>query len=51
VEGLGARGEVDAGVGFGICVDLLVDVEVLSSTATNLTAWKVAIVSCGGGVD
>jgi hypothetical protein len=50
VEGLGAGGEVGAGVGFGICVDLLVNIEVLPRIATHLAAWKVAIVSWGGGV-
>jgi hypothetical protein len=49
-EQLGARGKVGAGVGFGICVDLVVNIEVLPGTATHLTAWKVAIVSWGGGV-
>jgi hypothetical protein len=50
VERLGARREVYAGVGFGIGVDLVVSIEVLSGTATHLTARKVAIVSWGGGV-
>jgi hypothetical protein len=50
VEGLCARGEVYAGVGFRIGVDLVVNIEVLPGTATHLTARKVAFVSWGGGV-
>jgi hypothetical protein len=49
-KGLGAGGEVSANVCFGICVDLLVDIEVLSGTATNFAAGKLAIESWGGRV-
>ena len=47
-EGFGTGGKVSAGVCFGICVNLLVDIEMLPGTTTHLTAGKGALVPrCG----